>query len=1028
MIDLSTLSTGDPRRIQCRLDRNCKTRQRLSVLQRQRHRRIFGQEKPIPAPRNVARHPAKSCNLHLSALLIAIARDILDRHAAIRAERRAHYTHRRLDPVLSRRNASKVRKSRCHADRPVTAHPQIANIVEENYSRRTRRIHWLNQQRAHHHIGTPRLVHHRRAKIVVLRGQAPRTLHKHPPPQLRPAADHHARGFARGMRIDDVNFRRRCHTRILDGKFTLAVRDEGVRMKVCLAAFSVGLSMLFAPHLTAQTQRALLIGINTYEPPGTSPHHPPGCIYGRCELGYFENLEGSVNDAQAMASLLTSPKFAFPANQVVLLTNPNPPHPAPGLVILPADQTTRDGILAAMRKYLVDVPQRGDSVVFYVASHGSLRVNSKGTKLTVLVNHEYVHAESTLVPADSWKGGYDVRDREMVHIFNAALDKGIHLTIIFDTCHSGGISRGIGPKYRERDLPFDPRDVADPPDLLSNGQPRPAPTERTDTPALVFSAVQQDQGAKETPDTIPPTEPHGAFTSALVAALQVLPADTPASVVLQRVRAVLECEAIPEEDPDLDATQDRRRQPLFGGTAATSNKIRAAAINTNRDGAVSLDVGRVSGIGVGSEFTSTAPNSDGQTFQLRVTAIDGLASSRAEVVAPPGAKVAAGEIFELAKWVPAESAPLHLWHWPATLSQEQILAVAAQIQSAGVASVSDPAEQPWSHMLSWDGANWLLQPAGAPAPATLGATLTASTLQHQIPAGAKLWINLPPPKELAAQLLPADSGAVQSAPNLATAEYALTGVLTADGPAWAWFHKSDLAAGPSAPNAPPHSPGCSATSQYPVRSDWVAIPNAAAVEQGAVTLNRYASLLGKVHGWLQLANTPADASPSSYYSLSLVPASGETPLGANTLVHGGDQLKMGLKSAAEIAEKRWVYILDIDCHGQGTLLYPLDYSENQFPNDSDNGNQFLLPGARTLRIGPPFGIDTMILLSTAQPLSDPYVLNFEGVSRASRGAQSPLEQLLSNTSSGTRGSPGEVPTNWGIGVTTIHSAPPQGSQ
>ena len=106
------------------------------------------------------------------------------------------------------------------------------------------------------------------------------------------------------------------------------------------------------------------------------------------------------------------------------------------------------------------------AVVFYDASHGSLRVNSKGNKLTVLVNGQYVHADSTLVPSDAYKGGYDVRDREMSRIFNAALDKGIHLTVIFDSCHSGGISRGIGPNYRERSLAFDPRDIDEAPDTL----------------------------------------------------------------------------------------------------------------------------------------------------------------------------------------------------------------------------------------------------------------------------------------------------------------------------------------------------------------------------------------------------------------------------------------------------------------------------------------------------------------------------------------------------------------------------------
>src|SRR5579863_6647093 len=84
-------------------------------------------------------------------------------------------------------------------------------------------------------------------------------------------------------------------------------------------------------QVTAQTRRALLIGINIYQPPGTTAAHPAGCIYGRCELGVFENLQGSVNDAQAMADLLTSPKFGFPAANVALLTNPAPPKPRPGV-------------------------------------------------------------------------------------------------------------------------------------------------------------------------------------------------------------------------------------------------------------------------------------------------------------------------------------------------------------------------------------------------------------------------------------------------------------------------------------------------------------------------------------------------------------------------------------------------------------------------------------------------------------------------------------------------------------------------
>lgn len=794
----------------------------------------------------------------------------------------------------------------------------------------------------------------------------------------------------------------------------------------CAAVIAWLCCLLCTVPSLSQTKRALLIGINTYEPAGTHATHPPGCTYGRCELGNFENLDGAVNDAQSMADLLTSPKFGFPANQVVLLASPGPPHPAPGIVLLPADQTTHDGIVAAMQKYLVDVPQRGDTVVFYAASHGSLRVNSKGSKLTVLVGTQYVHADSTLVPSDAYAGGYDVRDREMTRIFHAALDKGIHLTIIFDNCHSGGVTRGIPAKYRERDLAFDPRDIAEAPEFLPSGQPRPGPTQRSDNSALVFSAVQQDQTSKELPDTVPPSEPHGAFTAALIEALQILPADTPAEVVYQRVRAVIGNEDVPDEDPDLDATRERRQQPLFGGNASSSSSIRTAVLGTSGMGNIYLDVGRVAGIGVGSEFAST--NKDGRKVQLRVMALDGIARSIATVIAPSGTTVKTGDIFELSKWMPAPSAALRVWHWPATLSQADILAAAGQIQASGIGTVSDPAEEPWTHVLSWDGTNWTLQMAGASSSVPIGPALRSDLLKQKIPAGAKLWVNLPPSRELAAQLLPPDpNSAVQTAPDLSSAHYALTGVLTAKGAAWAWFHKNELVAGPPSPSAAPHSPGCSPTSPYPVRSDWVSASNPTALQQAAATLNQYALLLAKDHGWLELANSPADASHATYYSLALTRSSGGPPIAGNTLLHQNDSLQMGLQATSAVTDKRWVYVLDINCQGQGTLLYPNGNTGNQFPNESDTATQFQLPGAPTLVIGPPFGVDTFILLSTAQPLSDPFILNFEGVAR-SRGAQSPLEQLLSNTSAGTRGSPGQVPTSWSIGLTTIRSIPQQATQ
>src|SRR5579872_1067553 len=280
----------------------------------------------------------------------------------------------------------------------------------------------------------------------------------------------------------------------------------------------------------AQVRRALLIGIDTYQPAQTTAKHPSGCTGGRCDLPVFENLDGALNDVASMRDLLVSPKFGFAPASVAVLTNPALPPTQLPYIALPAAQTTHDGILAVMQQYLVDEPRKGDTVVFYYAGHGSLRLNTKGNKLTLMVDGKQVHADSTLVPADAWTGGYDVRDREMTHIFNAALDKGVKLTVILDSCHSGAFTRGIplGPKVRERMLPYDPRDINEAADAGASGQTAKAPSERADNPALIFSAAQQDQTAKESPTTQSVPEAHGAFTAALIKALAELPADAPA--------------------------------------------------------------------------------------------------------------------------------------------------------------------------------------------------------------------------------------------------------------------------------------------------------------------------------------------------------------------------------------------------------------------------------------------------------------------------------------------------------------------
>jgi len=403
-----------------------------------------------------------------------------------------------------------------------------------------------------------------------------------------------------------------------------------------------------------------------------------------------------------------------------------------------------------------------------------------------------------------------------------------------------------------------------------------------------------------------------------------------------------------------------------------------------------------------------------------------MARSTAEVISPTGAKVKPGEVFELKQWVPNQK-PLLLWSAPATLSAADVLAAAAQVMASGIAMVSDPAEEPWTERLEWNGSAWvLLHAASAQTPTTLGATLTTDSLKAKLPPGTKLWVNLPPSRELAASLeLHTEGSAAQATSERAQANYILSGMLTPKGPAYAWFHKAEFEAGFVA-NPKRHSPGCSTSSSYPVRTAWTDL-----APTTAATLNQYALRLAKVEGWLQLADTPGSAYADSYYKLAVSHTADGPALTPEQTVKDGDSLYLSLVSDARIVDPRWVYVLDIDCQGNGSLLYPVDYSENRFPNTAGSRLRVPLAGAHTIDVGAPYGMDTLVMLSTEQPLPDPEVLNFEGVGAAKTGARglgtsTPLSQLLGEASTGTRGVHAHtaVPTNWSLDLMPLVSESP----
>ena len=90
--------------------------------------------------------------------------------------------------------------------------------------------------------------------------------------------------------------------------------------------------------------------------------------------------------------------------------------------------------MQALQKNLVDDAQPGDLRLFYYSGHGNHVKNRAST--------EQQQEDQTLVPADNWRNVPDIRDKEISRILFNAARKGVIVTLIADSCHSGSLARG----------------------------------------------------------------------------------------------------------------------------------------------------------------------------------------------------------------------------------------------------------------------------------------------------------------------------------------------------------------------------------------------------------------------------------------------------------------------------------------------------------------------------------------------------------------------------------------------------------
>jgi len=179
-------------------------------------------------------------------------------------------------------------------------------------------------------------------------------------------------------------------------------------------------------------KHAVLIGINRY------PHY-----------GEDTQLAGCVNDAKRMKLVLVD-HFKFDADNISELHD---------------EAATREAILGEMER-LIEVVQEDDIVVFHYSGHGRRRKARlrKNTELRPTDGERFDKAEgsgfdSTLMPSNTGPRPHphlDITDNTINNWLERLTAITRNVTLIFDACHSGTVTRG-GGGAKIRTVPADDR-------------------------------------------------------------------------------------------------------------------------------------------------------------------------------------------------------------------------------------------------------------------------------------------------------------------------------------------------------------------------------------------------------------------------------------------------------------------------------------------------------------------------------------------------------------------------------------------
>jgi len=721
---------------------------------------------------------------------------------------------------------------------------------------------------------------------------------------------------------------------------------------------------------TAQEKRALIIGIDKYLAP------PNAKIEGTARSA-FKNLHGCVNDGRAMHSVIVS-KFQFDTKNIDTLFN---------------EAANRNGILKAMNDLLKKSNANDIAFIFY-AGHGSQVPNS--------LAREEDKKDESMVPSDTWKPGVeDIRDKELAKIYNDFLDKGIKLTVIMDCCHSGSLSRGPNDPGLFRfidDANYDAKDAS---------QPTP-PETRPEGNFLILSAAQDNELAQEQRDEH--NIPHGAFTIALMQALEQQSVNASATNLFTSIRAILKSNG-KKQEPVLGGKPERLQQTLFGISKGTLPDKSLIAISGFENDRVLLQGGFALGLNKENELVKFKGTDT--LVKLEIDSIYGVNKCRARLVKGDIKNLKAGELLEVTNWV-SSSAPLLKIYIPAgKMSYSDVTKMAGISkelrQSKKIKWVNELEKTDPYTSIYFDGEKYRANVDGKEVP--VPSSITAPSLLQLGKQDSSFYFELPVSNELAAavaeRLQSVKNKSIVIVSNIADAHYALYGTIDEKGNPAYGLRRAQTSARDSLESMPVQ------TKSFPLDNNSPEMATSV-----SDSLYEYAMRLSKIRGWVQLTG-PKEGETNFPFHLEM--RNKETgQLVTNNEYKVGEQIAFhlvandGYTGANKV--KRFVYVFIIDKAGNMILAYPeADAGNvgNQFPkfeNFNIVKDVFLFEGT----VSEPVGTDNYFLLASDEPITNyAMVFNQEGV-RAAGGEESPLGNLLNmGNEDGTRSLKKTV-SNWNL--------------